>query len=175
MWQLSYLWSLIPTAVIAWVVNGLIVVGVVGVCASWVAKWIPFVNMYRGPVQLVGIVCLVLGVYMKGGADVEMRWRNKVEEFQNKIAVAESQSKEANKKLVDELKKSSQLTKEVKDANKAKIRANAVKIDSECRVPDVAIELHNSASLNQVSGSSSGAAGAVPNSKSSSAARSSVK
>jgi hypothetical protein len=175
MWQLAYLWSLIPTAVIAWVVNGLIVVGIVGVCASWVAKWIPFVNMYRGPVQLVGIVCLVLGVYMKGGADVEMRWRNKVEEFQNKIAVAELQSKEANKKLVDELKKSSQLTKEVKDANKAKIRANAVKIDSECRVPDIAIELHNGASLNQVSGSSSRTTSTVPNSKSSSDTRSSVK
>jgi hypothetical protein len=175
MWQLAYIWTLIPTAVITWIVNGLIVVGIVGVCASWVAKWIPFVNMYRGPVQLVGIVCLVLGVYMKGGADVEMRWRNKVEEFQNKIAVAESQSKEANKKLVDELKKSSQLTKEVKDANKAKIRANAIKIDSECRVPDIAIELHNGASLNQVSGGSSGAAGTVPNSKPGSVARPSVK
>lgn len=112
---------------------------------------------------------------MKGGADVEMRWRNKVEEFQNKIAVAEIQSKEANKKLVDELKKSSQLTKEVKDANKAKIRANAVKIDSECRVSDIAIELHNGASLNQVSSGSTGTTGAMPNSKPSSAARSSVK
>ena len=175
MWQLALLWNLIPSAVITWAVNGLIVVGIIGVCASWIARWIPVVNTYRGPVQLVGIVCLVLGVYLKGGADVEMKWRNQVEEFRAKIAVAETQSKEVNERLAKEFKKSTQLIEEVKNANKASIRANAVQIDSECRVPDVAIGLHNSASLNQVSNSSKGTTGTLPATQPSVPTKSSVK
>jgi hypothetical protein len=175
MWQLAYLWNLIPSTVIAWVVNGLIIVGIIGVCASWIARWIPFVSAYRGPVQLVGIVCLVLGVYMKGGADVEMKWRGQVKDFQAKIAVAETQSKEANERLATEFKNSTKLIEEVKNANKASIRANAVKIDSECRVPDVAISLHNSASLNQVSNSSKGTTGTMPAPQPSVPTKSSVK
>jgi len=175
MWQLAYLWNLIPSAVIAWVVNGLIIVGIIGVCVSWIARWIPFVSAYRGPVQLIGIVCLVLGVYMKGGADVEMKWRSQVEDFRAKIAVAEIQSKEVNERLAAEFKKSTKLIEEVKNANKASIRANAIQIDSECRVPDVAISLHNSASLNQVSNSSKGATGTMPAPQPSVPTKSSVK
>ena len=175
MWQLAYLWNLIPSAVIAWVVNGLIIVGIIGVCVSWIARWIPFVSAYRGPVQLIGVVCLVLGVYMKGGADVEMKWRSQVEDFRAKIAVAEIQSKEVNERLAAEFKKSTKLIEEVKNANKASIRANAVQIDSECRVPDVAISLHNSASLNQVSNSSKGATGTMPAPQPSVPTKSSVK
>ena len=175
MWQLAMLWNLIPTAVIAWAVNGLIIVGIIGVCASWIARWIPFVSAYRGPIQLIGVICLVLGVYFKGGADVEMKWRSQVEDFRAKIAVAETQSNEANKRLATEFKKSTQLIEEVKNANKASIRANAVQIDSECRVPDVAIGLHNSASLNQVSNSSKGTTGTLPAPQPSVPTKSSVK
>jgi hypothetical protein len=175
MWQLSYLWNLIPTAVIAWVVNGLIVVGIVGVCASWVAKWIPFVNVYRGPIQLIGIVCLVLGVYLKGGADVERAWRERVKEIEARVAIAEKQSIEANKKLSDQLQQNKKLTQEVKNANQASIRANAEKINAECRVPDVAIELLNSASQNKVSRSSSGTQGTLPAPSTSQPSRPSTK
>ena len=162
MWQLAWMWSLIPTSVITWIVNGLIVVGVVGVCASWVAKWIPFVNTYRGPVQLVGIICLVLGVYFKGGADVEMRWRTQALELQAKADKAAEESREANKKLSAEIKKNQQLTKEVKNAVKAGIKANAKQMDSQCTVDSVAIELHNRSSLNQVPRSTKGTVEVVP-------------
>jgi hypothetical protein len=156
------MWSLIPTAVITWAVNGLIVLGLFGVCASWIARWIPFVNTYRGPVQLIGIICLVLGVYFKGGADVEMRWRTQVAELQARADQAAEQSKEANKKLEEELRKNKQLTKDVKDAVKAGIKANAGQMDSQCSVDSVAIELHNRSSLNQVPRSTTGSVEVVP-------------
>jgi hypothetical protein len=165
MWQLAILWNFIPSWIIVWLVNGLIVVGLVGVSAAWIARWIPYFNLYRGPIQLVGIVCLVLGVYFKGGADVEQSWRSRVEAVQEKIRIAESQSREANIKLETQLQSNKKLTQEVKNATKANIRANAEQIDRECRVPDIAISLHNSASLNQISGSSSGTSGTLPGPK----------
>lgn len=162
MWQLSFLWSLIPDWMITAMVNGLVIAGLVGVCAAWIARWIPFFSAYRGPIQVIGVICLVLGVYFRGGADVERSWRERVKELEAKVAIAEKQSAEANKKLDSQLQQNKKLTQEVKNANQAAVRANASKIDAECRVPDVAIELLNSASQNKVSRSSSGAQGTLP-------------
>lgn len=162
MWQLAFLWSLVPDWLITLLVNGLIIAGLVGISAGWIARWVPYFNLYRGLIQAIGVICLVLGVYFKGGADVERAWRERVKDLEAKIAVAEQQSAEANKKLTDQLTQNKKLTQEVKNANQAAIRANADKINSECRVPDVAISLHNSASKNQISGSSPRTTGTLP-------------
>ena len=171
MWQLAFLWNLVPDWLITVLVNGLVIVGLVGISAAWIARWIPFFSAYRGPIQLIGIICLVLGVYFKGGADVERSWRERVAELEAKVAVAEKQSRESNARLSDQLAQNKKLTQEVKNANQASIRANAEKINAECRVPDVAIELHNSASQNKVSGSSSGAPATLPGPSTSQPAR----
>jgi hypothetical protein len=175
MWQLSFLWNLIPTWLITVLVNGLIIAGLVGISAAWIARWVPYFNLYRGPIQLIGIVCLVLGVYFKGGADVERSWRERVRELEAKVAVAEKQSVKANQKLSNQLQQNKKLTQDVKNANQASIRANAEKINSECRVPDIAIGLHNDASKNQISRSSPGATGTLPGSSTSQPARPSTK
>jgi hypothetical protein len=175
MWQLAVLWNLIPDWLITVLVNGLIVVGITGVCAAWIARWVPYFNMYRGPIQAIGVICLVLGVYFKGGADVERAWRERVAEIEAKVAIAEKQSREANQKLSDQLQQNKKLTQEVKNANQASIRANAEKINAECRVPDVAIGLHNSASQNKVSGSSSGTTRTLPTPSTSQPSRPSAK
>ena len=162
MWQLAFLWSLVPDWLITVLVNGLIIAGLVGISAGWIARWVPYFNLYRGPIQAIGVVCLVLGVYFRGGADVERSWRERVKELEARVAIAEKQSNEANKKLSDQLNQNKKLTQEVKNANQAAVRANAEKINAECRVPDVAIELLNSASQNKVSRSSTGAPGTLP-------------
>ena len=165
MWQLAVLWSFIPDWLITVIVNGLIIVGLVGISASWIARWVPYFNLYRGPIQAIGVICLVLGVYFKGGADVERSWRERVRDLEARVAQAEKQSAEVNQRLSDQLSQNRRLTQEVKNANQATIRANADKINSECRIPDIAIELHNSASKNQISGSSKGTTGTLPGPK----------
>ena len=152
MWQLAILWSFVPDWLITLLVNGLIIVGLVGISASWIARWIPYFNIYRGPIQVIGVICLVLGVYFKGGADVERSWRERVKDLEARVAQAEKQSAEANQKLSDQLSQNKRLTQEVKNANQAAIRANAEKINAECRVPDVAIELLNNSAQNKTSG-----------------------
>ena len=175
MWQLAVLWNLIPDWLITWLVNGLVIVGLVGISAAWIARWVPYFNMYRGPIQPIGIICLVLGVYFRGGADVERSWRERVAKLEAQVAVAEKQSQEANAKLSNQLAQNKKLTQEVKNANQASIRANAEKINAECRVPDVAIELLNSASQNKVSRSSSGTTGTLPGPSTSQSTRPSTK
>jgi hypothetical protein len=175
MWQLAFLWSLVPDWLITVLVNGLIIVGLVGISAAWIARWVPYFNMYRGPIQAIGVVCLVLGVYFRGGVDVEQAWRERVAKLEAQIAIAEKQSAESNKRLSDQLSQNKKLTQEVRNANQASIRANAEKINAECRVPDVAIQLLNSASQNKVSGSSSGTPATLPGSSTSQPTRPSTK
>jgi hypothetical protein len=175
MWQLAALWSFVPDWLITVLVNGLIIVGLVGISASWIARWLPYFNLYRGPIQLIGVVCLVLGVYFKGGADVERSWRERVKAVEAKIKIAEQQSQAANEKLSEELKSNKKLIQEVKNANQASIRANAEQIDRECRVPDIAISLHNRASLNQISGGSQGTSRTLPGPNASQPTRSQSK
>ncbi len=163
MYQLNLLWAFVPDALIAWIVNGLVIVGLVGIAAGFVTKWIPGIGPYAGLARTIGIVCLVLGVYFKGGSDVERVWRERVAQLESKVAQAEKKSAAANDKLAAEIKQNQKLNKEVRDAVNASIKANADKIDSVCRVDDVAISLHNSASQNKISGSTTGTAKTLPN------------
>ena len=164
MWQLAWMWSLVPTALITWVVNGLVIVGLFGVSAGWIVRWIPVIAPYQALIKPIGIACLVVGIYFKGGIDVETKWRTQVSELQDKADRAEQESKIANDKLAAEVKKNQQLNKDVKDAVKAGIKANASKMDSQCTVDSVAIELHNRSSRNEIPRSTTGIVTVVPGS-----------
>ena len=157
-----FLLHFLPTGLLDWIINGVIILGVIGVSATWIARFIPivstYVEMYRLPIQIISVVLLVTGVYWKGGQSVEVAWRERVAELEARIKVADARSQEANKQLSLEIKKQNQKTKEVKDATNAGIQANA-----ECRVDSVAIGLLNSASLNQVPRSTGGTEKTLPN------------
>lgn len=157
-----FLLHFLPDWLLSAVVNTVLVVGAVLTVLSWFTKWIPLITQYRVPAQVIGMVMLTAGVYFKGGESAEMAWRERVAEQQQKIAQAQAQSSQANQLLQQELTKSKQLTEKVKDANKQTIQANAEQIDRECRVPDVAIRLHNSSSRNEIPRSAAGTATALP-------------
>lgn len=157
-----FLLHFLPDWLLAVFINTVLVVGAVLTAASFLTSWIPFIAQYRVPAQVVGIILLTCGVYFKGGESAELQWRKRVAEQQQKIAIAEARSQEANRLLDEEIKKSKQLTEKVKDATKQSIQANAKQINAECRVPDVAIELHNSSSRNEIPRSTGGTPKALP-------------
>ena len=98
-----FLLSFIPDALLAWVVNLVLLAGVIGFAASFffgfVVRYLPQVAPYRMIIQIVSIVLLVAGVYFKGGQSAEMQWRERVRELEAKVAISEAQSKQANEDL----------------------------------------------------------------------------
>jgi hypothetical protein len=94
--QIAWIINLIPDAMLNWVYWLIIAAGVTGVLAGWLGKWIPFYGNYVKILQPVGIVLLVLGVWLRGGYDVEMSWRAKVAEAEARVAAAEQKSQETN-------------------------------------------------------------------------------
>jgi hypothetical protein len=145
MWQVSWALSLIPDSFLIWIVNTMLLVGIVGTIAGFFIKFIPFVNTYRLPVQIISIIILTAGVWLKGGYSTEMMWRERVAEMEAKIQIAEQKSQETNtvikKVYVDRLKVVNQEKIVIQDriVEKEKI------IDAECKVAPEAISILNDA------------------------------
>jgi hypothetical protein len=150
MGQLTWMFSLIPDAILNWVYWIIIAVGFTGLFAGWLGKFIPFYGKYVQFLKPIGIVLLVLGVWLRGGYDTEMAWRAKVEEAQAKVAKAEEASKEFNSKLDQERKKKAKVRVEYYNTVKERIVKETQIIDAECKVAPEAIKDLNDAAKNPI-------------------------
>jgi len=149
--QIGWMIGLLPDAMLNWVYWVIIAVGITGVLAGWLGKWIPFYGNYVKILQPVGIVLLVLGVWLRGGYDVEMSWRAKVAEAEARVAVAEQKSQETNtvieQKIVEKTKiikgKTEYITQYL-DREVVK-KEEIIKYIEQCPVPKEIIDIHNQA------------------------------
>jgi hypothetical protein len=150
MGQIQWIFSLIPDAILSWIYWAIIVVGLTGMFAGWFGKFIPMYGRYIGFIKPVGIALVVLGVWLRGGYDVEMAWRAKVAEAEAKVAKAEAASQEVNTKLESERKKKAKVRTEYITTVKERIVKETQVIDAECKVAPEAISILNDAAKNSV-------------------------
>lgn len=145
MWMLS----LIPDAFLAWVVNTILIAGIIGFAASfffgYVVRWLPAIAPYHLLIQVISIVLLVSGVYFKGGYSVEMSWRNRVAEMEAKVAKAEAESKVANENIKTVYVDKVRVVKETQVVVQEKIKTVEVKIDSQCKITSDTVDILNDA------------------------------
>jgi hypothetical protein len=151
MWQFQWAVSLIPDAMLNWIYWAIIAIGLTGVLAGWVGKFIPFYGNYVKILQPIGIILLVLGVWLRGGYDVEMSWRAKVADVEAKIAVAEQKSQETNtvieQKVVEKTKVIKGKTEYITQYLDREVikKEEIIKYIEQCPVPKEIIEVHNQA------------------------------
>jgi hypothetical protein len=149
--QIAWMIGLIPDAMLSLIYWIIIAAGITGVLAGWLGKWIPFYGNYVKILQPVGIVLLVLGVWLRGGYDVEMSWRAKVAEAEARVAAAEQKSQETNtvieQKIVEKTKvikgKTEYITQYL-DREVVK-KEEIIKYIEQCPVPKEIIDIHNQA------------------------------
>ena len=143
-----FLLSFLPDSFLLWVINLILLVGLVGTLSSYFIRFIPPLFPYAGLIKTIGIVLLVVGVYFRGGYGVEMEWRQKVAELESKVAKSEEKSKEINtviqKVYVDKVK----VVKDVQIVIQEKIVEKTKIIDAECKVAPEALEILNEAAKN---------------------------
>lgn len=148
MHQLHWIVSLLPDAVlniIYWVV---ILAGITGVAAGWLARWVPFYGNYAKILKPLGVVLIILGVYLKGGYDTEMEWRSKVDEAQAKVSQAEQESADLSKQLKEEKAKKQKVRVEYYNTVKTQIKEVEKQINADCRLDPKVNELVNKAAKN---------------------------
>lgn len=146
---------LLPDALIAWIVGLILFAGAVVTIAGFFVRFIPFVNTYRIPVQIAGILLLTVGVYFQGGYTTEMAWRERVAEVEARLAAAETRSAEVNTEIIT---KTVTQTKVVRERGDDIIRyvdrevvknQEVIRFVENCPIPEIIINTHNAAARNQ--------------------------
>ena len=146
---------LLPDAFIEWIVIIILIAGAVTTVAGFFVRFIPFVNTYRTPVQIAGILLLITGVYFEGGYSTEMAWRERVREAEAKVAQAEKLSAETNTQIITKFVTKTKIIREqgqdiVNYIDREVVRnQEVVKFVENCPIPSVIISTHNAAALNQ--------------------------
>ena len=144
MTQFYWMFSFIPDSVIAWILNIVVLFGLLCIIASYFITHIPFINVYRFPIQIVGIIVLIGGVYFKGQADANAVWHDKSAELQAKVVAAEILSKQKNVEIQTKIVTKIEHIKDVQVKTKIVIKEIAKRIDNECTIDPAAIRVLNS-------------------------------
>lgn len=146
---------LLPDSSIAWIVNTILIAGAVTTVAGFFVKFVPFVNTYRTPVQVAGVLLLTVGVYFQGGYSTEMAWRERVREVEAKVAEAEKKSEETNVEVVTKFVTRTQVVREkgrdiVNYIDREVVKnQEVIRFVENCPIPEVIVNTHNSAALNR--------------------------
>ena len=146
---------LLPDSLIAVIVNTILIAGAVTTVAGFFVKFVPFVNTYRTPVQIAGVLLLTVGVYFQGGYSTEMAWRERVREVEAKVAEAEKKSQETNVEVVTKFVTRTQVVREkgrdiVNYIDREVVKnQEVIRFVENCPIPEVIVNTHNSAALNR--------------------------
>ena len=149
--QLVWMFSLLPDSIFVMLTYVIFAAGLLLYIASKMVQWIPIMAQYRVPAELVGVLCLCAGAYFFGWRGNEENWLARIKELEQKVAIAESRSREVNTVIETKIVTKIKVIKETVYANKEIIREVAgAQFDSQCTLPQSSVVLLNSASRNEV-------------------------
>jgi hypothetical protein len=123
----------------------ILLIGLLGLAASFFLSYIPFISQYRLPIQIAASMLIVIGVYMEGAINNDAAWQARVAELKLHVMKAEAESAEANTKLIEELANKQATVTIQQEAVKQDIQKNAPAINRTCKINDISIKLYNQA------------------------------
>jgi hypothetical protein len=170
MWQITWALGLLPD----WFWTALLIIGIVAVVASAILGVVPFIKQYKMPIQVGGIVSIIVSVWFLGAASNEEKWQVKIRELEDKVKLAEEKSKETTveiqekvvkqkeyikgkteyiTKYIDKLE-TKEVIKEVQGPERVRVE-EVIKYIENCPVPKELINIHDAAAtLNKAAGDS---------------------
>lgn len=136
-----FLLSILPD----FVFHLILIVGLLGLGASFVLKFIPFVAQYKVPIQVASGILIALGVYMEGAISNQAWWKARVAEAELRVKEAEAKAAEANGKIEYKIVEKTKVVEVVDRKVQQQIREIAAKMDQRCYVIPEANTIHNDA------------------------------
>lgn len=134
-----------------WVFDAVLIVGILGLTASYFVKFVPLINTYRLPLQLTALALTIAGVWFQGGITNDKQWEARVAELQKQVLVAEAKSAETNTEIVTKVVKQIQVVRERGDTitkyiDREVVRdQQVVQFIENCTIPDIIVNTHNKA------------------------------
>lgn len=121
-----------------WIFYFILAAGVVGLVITHFIRLvpIPFIYMYKTPIQLASVVAIAFGTFMSGAIYNDHAWLERVREMEAKVAAAEAKSAETNVQIVEKIVYDTKVVRE-RGAEVIKyIDREIVKYDSMCTIPE---------------------------------------
>jgi hypothetical protein len=137
MWILEWLPS--------WIFYACFLVGVLGLVATFMLKFIPFLYVYKSSIQISSIILIAFGTYMAGAISNNEKWEARVKELELKIASAQVESVKVNTEIVEKVVVKREYYKERGQDVIQYIDREVVKYDERCVIPKEFVEAHNKA------------------------------
>ncbi len=138
-----------------WIFHAILLAGVLGLIASFVLKFIPFISTYILPIQVGSVLLVVVGVWFEGAMSNQAEWEARVAEMQVKVAEAAAKGQEANVKIITKTVKQLELVRTRGDdiinyVDREVVKdKEVIKFVENCPIPQIIINTHNAAALNQ--------------------------
>lgn len=144
--QILWMISFISDSVIIWIINIIIIIGL----STVIASNLPIGKLYKFPLQVIGIITLVGGVYVKGYMSENASWLAKMADLQHQVEVATKLSTEQTAKIETKTVTKIQYIRDTQYKTKLVIKNIATKIDAQCTVKQDAIYVLNSAAKGEL-------------------------
>ena len=119
--------------------------GLLGLGASFVLKFVPFVTQYRVVIQVAASIMIAVGLYMEGAISDNTAWVERVHALEKKVAEAEAKSADANTQLVSAMAKNREKIAANQAAVSQAIQQNIQAINRQCKLTDISVEMYNQA------------------------------
>ena len=137
---------MLPDSFLIWIINLLLVGGLIGIVVGFFGSKIPFVSTYARIIQIASIILFCIGVYWKGGYSVESDWRQRVAELEEKIKDAEEKSRQTNVIIETKYRDRVKTITETRERVVEKIKEREKVINAKCELDPSVISILNEAS-----------------------------
>jgi hypothetical protein len=128
-----------------WVFHLILLVGLVGLGASFVLKFISFVAQYKLPIQVASSILIVIGIFMEGAILNQTWWELRVSEAEKRALIAEALAAEANGKIEYKIVEKVKVVEVVDRKVQQQIKDLAIKMDERCYIIPEVNTIHNDA------------------------------
>lgn len=149
-----WLIHLLPMGLMAIIVHGVLLLGVVALALTYISKLFPFPSIYVVPARIAAVAIMCVGIYLEGAYGTHQWYQNEVKQLKEKIAEAEAKSEQLNTQLTTEIQKNNEIITNHTESVQTIIRENTVTIDKECKVDPLVIDILNNSAKNPLSGES---------------------
>ena len=140
---MSWVIGLLPD----WISYALIAIGLIGIAATYLLQFFPFVNLYKIPIQLASIAIVILGVYMAGALSNEEEWQDKISNLEKQVKELNVKSEKINTEIVTKYITKQQIIKEKGEEQIRYIDREITKYNDICPLPKEVMIVHNQATI----------------------------
>lgn len=123
--------------------------GVIVTILGFVSGIIPFINRYKLPIQIIGVLLLTYGAYLEGGLSKDKKHQQDILKLENKLKDAEVRSGKTNVRIVTEVVTKREVIKEKGEDVIRYIDREVTRYDNTCPIPESVIKAHNAAATNK--------------------------